>query len=216
MKKGIILLAATAILTGAAHVQAFGLVKVNYGVKFGLNFDRKDPQLSRPDSGGETQYKFSKNTGFHFGAATRISILHAFHIQPEILYNHSGYDMTLATGNPSSSVAPVRMDEVKVRTNRISVPMLLGTQIAIIRVQAGPVFNIWSKSNTDSKLAGYNTVEVNYPSVGYMIGVGLSLWKLDIDARLDGNFKRPRQHFPNNAQTKLSRNNITLGVGYMF
>jgi len=199
-----LLVCAATLSISSAKALGLGILTIKSGVKGGLSLYPSNPKSST-DFPVDGSMKY--NVGYHFGVMTRLEFIHLLYVQPEIVYNHAAYDLTLPTSGTT-----------KLTDNTISVPVLGGVHFAFFRVYAGPVFNIANFGSGDSKY--FSNVTITRPSVGYQAGVGFSLLMLDVDLRLNGTGIRPTQSlFPktgNRQDVNLTRNNIMLSVGVSF
>lgn len=208
MKK-IIVLAFTLFL--AAGVQAGnGLGLIDLGVKGGVS-----SQKFKFKGGGTDLYGIDSHnrTGFHVGVMGRVNLV-MFHIQPELIYTRSGYNLdSWAAHSPANGI------RTKVRTNTIDMPVLAGLRLLWFRLQAGPVFNLWTDNDTSG--GGVSDITLSQPTMSYMIGLGFDIGKINLDVRYNGQFKRTEHNIQftdtTPGYTYKSNNRMWLfSVGYMF
>ncbi len=200
-----------ALLVVSQGVMAVGGIKlVQFGVRAGLNVETVD--LLHPNT---SLYKLATDdkVGFQLGFTSRINLA-MFYIQPELLYNMNRYKLiaTPETGSVSKST---------VKVNTMEVPVLVGVKILLLHVNAGPVFNVMTNTSVKSGSAAHSVSMVK-PTVSYMIGAGLDLGRVSIDARYNGQFKRPEQSILIGTVESVGRDfktkmqSWTFSVGYMF
>jgi len=116
--------------------------------------------------------------GFHGGLFFRLKIAFLY-LQPEAVLVSNTYDYNVTSGT---------VPEVKSQTfNKLAVPILLGTKLGPIRINAGPAANV--QIGTPQALIDDPDFEQMYKTAlwGYQAGLGFDLFKkLTIDARLAG------------------------------
>ncbi len=118
--------------------------------------------------------------GYQFGLWARLG--KGLHLQPEILFSTNKVEYTVTDGSNT-------FIEEETYAN-IDVPIMAGIKLGPLRAQAGPVARFFIGS--DDKLA--NVIE-NYESnhdrlkIGYQAGIGLDLWRVQLDLRYEGSLK---------------------------
>lgn len=202
-----------ALLLAAATAGAQGLISL--GIKAGATVE------STKYSGKNAQpnYKLEPDSrmGFHVGVVGRLNLA-IFHVQPEIIYTRSGYNIDALSKSGIPGVD--RVSETKIRTNRLDMPILAGLRLAWFRFQAGPVFSLM----TDASAKGgdfIDDIDISRPTVSFMAGVGFDIGKINLDVRYHGNFNRYENGISfngvTNAHVYKSRHNSWLfSVGYLF
>lgn len=207
MKK-IVLAAVMAIFAFSASAQIMG--PINFGVKAGLITD--NIELLKGNKSGAS-LSSDATLGWQVGLVSRVN-LPMFHIQPEILFNMHRYDLEANAGGGSISKA-----EVKVNT--VDVPVMVGLRLLMLRFQAGPVFNLMTETKVKNNRGASHYVDIDRPTVSFAAGLGVDIWKLNIDARYNGNFRKVRQDIQvgrdgDNYNYRSKFNNWTFSLGYMF
>ncbi len=199
MKK-VLIVCALALFTGGA----FAAGPVEFGVKAGLNsanFDFNRHHLS------DSYYAFSKaRTGYHAGAWMRLGFAGMF-VQPEFLYNWNRYDMNVLDGG--------RQSTSKIRIQTLEVPVLAGWRLLVLRLNAGPVFNLMNKTSHSGGLV--DQADMLKPSVSYTAGLGFDIMKLSLDLRYNGTFERAKQTVEVNGSSYPLRTNFrgwTFSLGW--
>ncbi len=165
MKK---LMIAVLFLTGITAVGQSS----HFGIKGGLNFG----------STGELSGIFDRpinadnKVGYHLGAFGHVDFLGLF-LQPEIIYTrlNSEYERSGTTADYNLS--------------KLDIPVLLGLDVlGPLNIKAGPSFQV--VLNNDLEGVG---VDVEKPentfTVGYQLGVGVTLGQLGLDLRYEGAFQ---------------------------
>lgn len=152
----------------AANVQA---QSIEAGVKAGINVST----LSKAPNLGDA----NSTTGFVFGGFVRTSAA-GFFIQPEILLTQRRGVFT----DDSSKLT------VTNTLTYLDVPLLFGYKLAVFRFSAGPNFQFLMSANQDApailKDPNFSKNNFNSTSVGFQLGVGVNLGKINLDARYDG------------------------------
>lgn len=152
----------------AANVQA---QSIEAGVKAGINVST----LSKAPNLGDA----NSTTGFVFGGFVRTSAA-GFFIQPEIL-------LTQRRGVFSDDSSKLTVTNT---LTYLDVPVLFGYKLAVFRFSAGPNFQFLMSANQDApallKDPNFSKNNFNSTSVGFQLGVGVNLGKINLDARYDG------------------------------
>lgn len=152
----------------AANVQA---QSIEAGVKAGINVST----LSKAPNLGDA----NSTTGFVFGGFVRTSAA-GFFIQPEIL-------LTQRRGVFSDDSSKLTVTNT---LTYLDVPLLFGYKLAVFRFIAGPNFQFLMSANQDApailKDPNFSKNNFNSTSVGFQLGVGVNLGKINLDARYDG------------------------------
>ncbi len=118
--------------------------------------------------------------GYQFGLWARIG--RGLHLQPEILFSTNKVEYEINNGNGTFVGEETYAN--------IDVPIMAGIKLGPLRAQAGPVARIFLGS--DDKLA--NVID-DFQSdhdrlkIGYQAGVGLDLWRVQLDLRYEGSLR---------------------------
>jgi hypothetical protein len=165
MKK---IIASLLVIFFGANVQAQSL---EAGVKAGINVST----LSKAPNLGDA----NSTTGFVFGGFVRTSAA-GFFIQPEVLFTQRRGVFT----DDSTKLT------VTNTLTYLDVPVLFGYKLAVFRFSAGPNFQFLMSANQDApdilKDPNFSKDNFNAASVGFQVGVGVNLGKINLDARYDG------------------------------
>ena len=113
------------------------------------------------------------------------------------------------------------ISQAEVKLNTVDVPIMLGLRLLMLRFQAGPVFNLMTETKVKNNRGESYFVDIDRPSVSFAAGVGVDIWKFNIDARYNGNFSKVRQDNQigqdgDNYNYRSKFNNWTFSLGYMF
>jgi hypothetical protein len=179
---------ATVLLT-LAGAGAFAQSPVHFGPKVGLNYSkiRFTEGTRKPDS----EYY----TGFHGGVFGRLD-LGRLYLQPELIYNEKGTQVTLPGGTGATGGST---SDVKLKT--LDIPVLLGVKlvdakVANIRMMGGPVFSntLGQRSEVLDRISEKD-FSFNKQNVGYQAGIGVDLATITLDARYEGSLKEISSEF---------------------
>jgi hypothetical protein len=166
MKK---IIASLLVIFFAANVQA---QFIEAGVKAGINVST----LSKAPNLGDA----NSTTGFVFGGFMRASAA-GFFIQPEVL-------LTQRRGVFADDSTKLTVTNT---LTYLDVPLLFGYKVAVFRFSAGPNFQFLMGANQSVSVASlkdpnFSKDNFNAATVGFQLGVGINLGKINLDARYDG------------------------------
>lgn len=201
MKKIILLLI---ILVGSTTIASAQFVK--FGVKGGLNINSSDFVVKNTENAINA---VKNNAGYHIGITTRINLM-ALYIQGDILYNHNSHSYNLDGGN------------MKVKENKLSVPVVAGLDILFLRVYAGPRFDFNLGNNLTKSIGNADIIKETLDNrwLGYQIGIGTDiLSRISLDISYNGYFKAPTQSYKigtTNVQIKQKTRQYWFTIGYYF
>jgi len=184
MKKATLLLL---LLTGSliSQAQIFQL-----GPRFGVSSSNlKFDQVTNANL--QTISQSDARLGFHAGIYSRVMVL-GFYVQPEALFTSTSSEIAITS---TSGTTISQMNFAK-----LDVPVMVGKRFfRIARVNAGPVFSTLLKADArQGDVKEDVTSQYKSASVGFQIGIGVDLWKLNADLKYEGSF------------SALS-NNVTIG-----
>ncbi|MCC8061984.1 MAG: PorT family protein [Rikenellaceae bacterium] len=211
MKK--ILLAACIILGGFSGVRAQSLFQ--FGVKGGLLVNSSD--LKYTFSGNRDRYdKSSTKPGFELGFQARLRLPLGFLLQPEIVYSRTNGTFPIDETNGGGGQYG---DKLKIRSNWIEVPVLVGWKFSIVRLMLGPSFRfpmdeVMNAGVKEAKVAPRLQSFV----MGYQAGIGIDLGRLTVDARYCGNFTNITDKGVTDIYTpnlKVNERKVAISIGYM-
>lgn len=119
--------------------------------------------------------------GFHAGLYSRVMVL-GFYVQPELLFTSTSSEIaiTSASGTTISQMSFAKLD----------VPVMVGKRFfRVARINAGPVFSTLLKADArQGNITEDISSQYKSASVGFQIGVGVDLWKLNADIKYEGSF----------------------------
>lgn len=174
MKK-ISALLALLLLLGAANVSA---QRFRVGIRGGINLT--DYKFSRLTIGDTRFIPGNSRVGGDLGFVMRLDLSRRLHLQGELDYAFVNYDVRVVR-----TVART----LKLRAERLEIPVQLGLQFGPLRLFGGPLFRVShsERSNAPEVLR----IGFNDHNVGLMGGIGLNIRKFFIDFRMSG---YPRRH----------------------
>ena len=161
--------------------------------------------------------------GFHGGVFMRIKLF-ALYAQPEIVFTSNSFDYAVETV-PSVVWSPSSLyyepNTTSQRFNRLSVPLLVGTKLGPLRINAGPAASIQIGSPKDL---------INDPKFGdmykralwgFQAGVGVDIFKnITFDVRYAGSLgeKYGGTYTIGNQSYKLDQGqkSFLVSLGFMF
>ncbi|MBO9640117.1 MAG: PorT family protein [Siphonobacter aquaeclarae] len=201
MKKCLVLMGilwATAISTYAQRNVPF----FQLGIKGGTNLSqlKTGDFLANGQYNGQTlrenlEQSWATRAGFVGGIYMRFG--RRIFIQPEVLYSGKGGSYTVQVlddqGNPVGSP-----QQVKVKTENIDVPVLLGLRLGPLRLNAGPVASFVINTNESIKeaITKYTNEDwhdtFNQATWGYQLGGGVDIGKFNIDVRYENSVSNLR------------------------
>ncbi|MDR2913108.1 MAG: PorT family protein [Alistipes sp.] len=213
MKKVLLIALAVALTLGVAASAA--AQRVELGVRAGVGSQSIDRLGNIVDA--------KSRLGWNLAAVSRIRLIGTggkltgvgLFLQPEVVYSRSNIRVDngireLVSVPATRAVLPDRYSE-KVRVQTIDVPLLLSFKASILRVQAGPVFNLMSDFGSND---GLELLPLR-PAVGYALGASVDLLGFTFDGRYHGSFKE--MSFRGDwADVKSRFSSWSLGVGIMF
>lgn len=169
----------------------------NLGLKGGFNNSKISADLN--DISSESILKY------HIGAFGRLGFNKLF-IQPEAYYSAKGGKLE---GNILNAAS--RFD-----FNTLDIPLLLGIKLlkgekAHLRIMAGPVFSIL----TTSRIDGDNLLNKDYYKdkyYGYQYGIGIDIFGITVDARVENAANRFYQQA--NQGFNFKNNSLMLSMGF--
>lgn len=160
--------------------------------------------------------KGDNSTGFNVGLAAKIDFpVSGWFVMPEIYYTSF-----------KKSVATTENVEIKAKSNRIDVPVLVGHNFLLGKLAAfvGPVasYNL----STDKTDQGFIEDAKNEFTVGYQFGAQATLSKFVINARYEGAFSKDSRKFISEVKDVAGNNTeirydnrpsmFIVGIGYNF
>lgn len=203
MKK--LLFAAVMTLFAVNASAQFGIIR--FGVKGGLISDNID--IVKGGKSGSTVLSSDSKLGWQVGLMSRVN-LPMFHIQPEVLFNKHAYTLKSTANNSRADV----------KVNTVDIPVLMGLRLLMLRMEAGPVFNVMTETKVKHNRNASHHVDVDRSSISFALNLGVDIYKVNFDIRYNGNFKRVKQDIAvGDGASYMYRtkfNNWTFSLGYMF
>lgn len=160
---------------------AFSQGPVNIGLKFGTN---SSTMVTDIDEVLNQNIEENSVNNYLAGVFARVSIGRLY-AQPEAYFNTKG-----------GIINPIGNDQFKIPTETlfnyqtIDVPVLIGFKLlnrnlVNLRMHTGPVFSYITANSLRSEITDLNAEDLNNRYVGWQIGVGIDIWFLTIDARIE-------------------------------
>ncbi len=217
--KRIAFLLLTVIAVGGGLSAARAQSIFQFGVKAGLLINSSDLKytISGETSSQDRRYdESSTKPGFELGLQARVRLPLGFLLQPEIVYSRASGSFPIDETNGGGGEYGSKL---KVRSNWIEVPVLVGWKFSIVRLMVGPSFRfpmdeVMNAGRSEAKVAP----RLQNFVLGYQAGVGLDLGRWTIDARYCGNITNitdkgvMEQYTPN---LKVTERKVAISVGYM-
>jgi len=182
MKK---ILIAALMLLGLAYYSNAQFLR--FGIKGGISSSTVKVNDVVKLTDGSAEYKlktYNPSVGFQFGVFARIKVFNLF-LQPEVLFANSGGEVKIREVNADSSF--IRSQHF----NRISIPVMVGTKVGPIRLEAGPAFSFTlSQKNDLFDMQGYKE-DFKKATIGYQAGLGFDLFKkVTFDLKYEGSLSK--------------------------
>jgi|SRR6185369_1593727 len=143
-------------------------VKLDYGVKTGMNFSH----LLLRDLQDNVDHDFNSKwrTGFVLGMFVKVPVYKKFSVQPEFLYSSMGGDYYTPTSGPSG------YQHVRDRYNYFSIPIMVKYQVCEhFNVVAGPQFDFLIEG-TERNASGTYKVSDQLKDFDGMVTGGVEFW----------------------------------------
>ncbi|GJM32553.1 MAG: hypothetical protein DHS20C18_15540 [Saprospiraceae bacterium] len=198
----------------------FGAAQAQFklGVRMGINTTDLNPNdIKILDANGLDRFNLAlkqANYGVHGGLVFSFRKNNLM-IQPEVLLNSNKVDYTITDAQGSGLVDSIRSEKYQY----LDIPVLLGLKLGPLRLHGGPVGHIYI--NSTSELEGLDGYLDRFEpfTLGYQLGVGLTIWKLMLDVRYEGNFTKFGDHFEffgNQYQFDQSSARFLFSIGFLF
>ena len=215
MKK-ILLWAMVAVMAGAVGIENASAQKFELGARVGVGSQNMDYEyIGLQDA--------KARLGWNLAAVARIRIVGfggdllgaGLFFQPEVAYSQSNIKGALREFKDfgGSTRASSGANDPKIRIATVDVPLLLSLKVSLVRVQAGPVFNLM---NNFKDLNGQLELQPLRSAVGYAVGASVDLGPLIIDGRYHGDLKKMEFKGQGWDGIKSQFSSWSVGVGLMF
>lgn len=194
-----------------------GYSQISFGIKGGLSSADVSAQaielFNDVDEGINLAVKDYKY-GYHFGGFINAR-LGKLYLQPELVFNSNSVDYTLQKINLGGVTTSVKNENFQY----LDIPVLLGLKLGAFRINAGPVGHVFLNNTSD--LFEIDSYSQNFDPVtwGWQGGIGLDLWKFNIDLRYEGNFNKYGNHIEIAGQSfnfSDDDNRVLLSLGFTF
>lgn len=188
--------------------------RVELGARAGVT--SQDLELRILDFNGDN-FATDASTGFHAAVVSRVRLIalgrgalgFGLFFQPEVVYTQNNYKMQ--KNGHDEAVSKIRMQSV-------DVPLMLSLKVSLVRVQAGPVFNLMYRN---SSLRGDITMTPTRPMIGYAAGLSVDIiGGLVLDGRYYGQFKELKNHIKQGetvyGSVRGSLSSWSVGLSWLF
>jgi len=166
----------------------FATSQLQLGLKLGMHtFDLSSPtDIVTPDD-QTIAFKDAK-IGFHGGVFSKLQLRGVF-IEPRIMLHSTKVEYTF-NGDSGGVVDNV----VSERFTNLDIPILVGLDVAIVDLYAGPVAHL--NLNTASDLFAWDEYDerTDTADYGFLVGVGMDIGKIHIGVEYEGNFSKFGEH----------------------
>ncbi|PCE63570.1 outer membrane beta-barrel protein [Sediminicola luteus] len=170
MKK-VLFTMALALVSTVAMAQS----KSGFGIKGGLNYAKNGDLVSQVEDAANDIFKSENDIGYHIGVFYKLDLPIVF-VKPELVYT-----------NTKSKYSDSGVD-AEYNVSKIDLPVLAGIGlIGPLEVFAGPSFQYILDNDLDVDGLELRDVE-NEISMGFQVGLGVSLGKLGADVRYERGF----------------------------
>ena len=210
MKKLILIAVASFFLVQVSNAQLF-----NYGIKGGIGFSSlKINDLINISDGSDVYDLITGDgvMGYHLGVQTRIKIA-MIYIQPELYWNAGGGTVEQIMDGGATEV-------LKVKFNRMDLPILVGAKLGPIRLSIGPVGSYVISESNDGSTADFDyQLYLSSMNWGWQGGIGVDLSKLSLDVRYEGSLSNLSDSVPEALQAynmDPRPSQWTISLGYWF
>lgn len=147
--------------------------------------------------------------GFHAGVALKVKLIPLLYLQGDVLYNNTNFKFNVVDGG-----------YVKYSNHAIEVPVVVGLQVAFLRVYAGPTFSFNLATNEMKSIDCNAAIDSpgKYNKFGYQVGVGFDIAKkVTLDVSYNGKWASTN-HIINVNNVGVSNNSkaryLSLSVGF--
>ncbi len=182
MKKLIILISTCFLLLPQAEAQ------VQFGAKFGIHsFDLNSPSdIITPDN--ENIMFSDAKIGFQGGIYSKIQLGGLF-LEPRLMLHSTSVEYTFSGDNGG-----IVNNVVNENFTNLDIPVLVGLDLALIDIYAGPVAHL--HLNTSSDLFDWSGYDERFDTAqfGFRIGTGIDIGKINVGLEYEGNFSKFGEH----------------------
>lgn len=189
---------------------------INFGVRAGISSGSIEPGdllAFSPEAQDSLRIKAENaSVGFRFGLFTRIN-LPMLYIQPEVLIRTSSTEYSINEVN--AAINTTREEDFL----SLDIPILVGTKLGPLRVQAGPNISILLDEESELTTREGLGREFDDARWGLQAGLGLDIWKLAFDVNYQFNLSSEQNEVEIGGSTfELNGEDsfFIVGVAYIF
>lgn len=202
MLKSLFTLLFVSIVSASAFSQD---VSFTFGPKVGINFS----SLNHVGDGLSS----SSKVGYTAGGFARVRVSHFF-IQPEVYYNYLNSDVsgTTTSGGVTTNV------NLTVKSNDLVIPVLLGAIVGEdklnFRVYAAPLISFNLSNSGYTGIDNIKTANYNNSQWGGLVGIGVDLANITLDARYQAQFTAATDGDNNSITGQVKNSQFQFAVGF--
>ena len=168
-----------------------GFSQFELGFKAGVSsFDLASDGLIFKNGNNDYKLNFANaEYGVHFGVYSRISFL-GLYVEPAVLFNSNTVNFDLEELSENGPLNTLQSETYR----NVDIPLLIGTKLGFLRLQAGPVAHFYLDSTSD--LFSFSGYKHNFESATYggQIGLGLDVWRFRVDMLYETNLSNFGEH----------------------
>jgi hypothetical protein len=168
------------------------------GIKAGINNSQLTPNVN--------EFSAENIIGYHAGAFARVG-MGRIYLQPEVYFSSKGGNfMEIKNADPVAMFGYTSVDA----------PLLLGAKVFKVsklnfRVMGGPVFGFITSKNVDGD-SRFNVDNFRDRCFGWQYGLGVDIWFLTLDARIENSRSNVYQSSLVNSRNKT----LLVSLGFKF
>ncbi len=226
MKKSIIVMLVLLIASTASFAQkknkknSKDQKKVKFGIRAGISTTDIDPSdLFILNAENTQRYKLNVKDaqyGMNIGMFMHFQQGKNFFIRPELHINSTRTDYEIQDLlRTSTPIAETVMESY----HNISMPINMGFKMGPIRIQGGAIGNYHIGGRSDLKAYEGYAQNFNGVDLGWQLGIGLDIWKINLDWKYEGAFNNYGDHmefFENRVAFDEGEKQMKLAVGWTF
>jgi hypothetical protein len=166
------------------------------GIKAGINYSQLTPNVK--------DFSAENIIGYHAGAFTRVG-MGRIYLQPEVYFSSKGGNL-----KEIKNADPVAMFGY----SSVDVPLLLGAKVFKMsklnfRAMGGPVFGFITSRNVDGD-SRFSVDNFRDRCFGWQYGLGVDIWFLTLDARIENSRSNVYQSSLVNSKNKT----LLISLGF--
>lgn len=168
------------------------------GIKAGINSSQLTPNVN--------EFSAENIVGYHAGAFTRVG-MGRIYLQPEVYFSSKGGNLKeIKNANPVAMFGYTSID----------VPLLVGAKVFKLsklsfRVMGGPVLGFITARNVDGD-SRFSVDNFRDRCFGWQYGLGVDIWFLTLDARMENSRTNVYQSSLVNSRNKT----LLISLGFKF